>query len=183
MKRLSQLLAAVAVTFLAPLSISGVAFAVSTCGVGFTGPDSQNMCTSVETYSCSVTDTNTVDITNSTEQSVFSGAVSASGNTSGGSSTSGSVTNTDGTTFSVTIINATGENQTEGTCTAAVVVPAVETPETVQPTSATATPVQTLPITSGDSPLIIVAIIAGVAVIGAALTVGAALLYRHFRAS
>ena len=91
------------------------------------------------------------------------------------------MTNSNGTTFSVTITNSATENP--ATCTATVVVPAVDTPETVQPTKTAATPVQTLPVTSGDSSLVVAAIIAGIAVVGAALTVGGALLYRHFHTS
>jgi len=182
MKRLSQLLAAVVMAILVPLGIGGSASAASTCGVGFTGPDSQNMCTSVDSYRCSVTNTNTVDIVNSTEQSVFSGAVSVSGNTTGGGSTSGSATNTSGTTFSVTIINSTSEDPADSTCTAAVVVPAVETPVTVQPTKAATTPVQALPVTSGESSLFTVVIVAVAIVVGALLAAGAALAYRHLRA-
>lgn len=161
MKRLYQLLAVAVVAILVPIATSATARAAFTCGVGFTGPNSQNICTSVETYQCTVNNQNTVTITNSNNQTVASGSVSVSGNGSGGSSTSGSVTNTNGTTFSVTITNSNPESEEPGVCTATVTVPATETPETVQPTKST-TPKE-LPVTSGDPTLGLVGIAAGIA--------------------
>lgn len=186
MKRLSQLLATLGVAFLVPLAVGGAASAVATCDVGFTGPNSQNMCTSVQTYQCTVTNTNTVTITNSTNQTVYSGAVVNSGNTIGGGSTSGTATNSSGTTFSVNINN--GALDTQGTCTATVVVPATDTPTTVTPTTTSTTPsgggaIQSLPVTSQQSPLDTIAIIAGATVVAATLTAGGALAYRHAHAS
>lgn len=176
MKRLYQLLAVAVVALLVPIAASQSASAAVTCGVGYTGPDSQNMCTSVETYRCSVTNQNTVTITNSNNQTVASGSVTVSGNGSGGSSTSGSVTNTNGTTFSVTITNSNPDSEEPGVCTATVRVPATETPETVQPTK-TSTP-KALPVTSGDDTLPILATIAGAAVVVAGSAVAIA-LYRR----
>lgn len=182
MKRLSQLVAAVVVAFLVPVMAPAPSFAAVTCDVGFTGPDSNNMCTSVETYQCTVTNTNTVEITNTNNQVVASGSVTVSGNGSGGSSTSGSVTNTNGTTFSITITNTNPEGEEPGVCTATVRVPATETPETVQPTQPTTTStVRALPVTSGDPTLTILAIAAAVAVILAGLTVAAVIAYRRAR--
>src|SRR5690606_3838762 len=121
MKRLYQLLAAAVVTLALPVAVGQPAQAAMVCQVGFTGPNSQNMCVSTETYQCSVTNTNTVTITNSSSQIVASGIVTVSGNGSGGSATSGSVTNSDGTTFSVTITNSSsGNNQEPAVCTATV---------------------------------------------------------------
>ncbi|MGV9001380.1 MAG: hypothetical protein ACOH18_00265 [Candidatus Saccharimonadaceae bacterium] len=177
MKRFYQLIAAVVVALLAPVLVSAPTLAASTCDVGFTGPDSQNMCTSVETYSCTVNNNNEVTITNSNNQTVASGMVS------GGNSTSGSVSNGNGTNFTVAITNASeGEG---GVCSATVIVPAVETPPTVVP-SATTTPkttVKALPVTGDDSTLMIAAIAAGIAVGIAGISVAASLVYRRLNAS
>jgi len=186
MKRLGQLVAAVVVAFLVPMAIATPSYAAVTCDVGFTGPDSNNMCTSVERYQCTVTNTNTVEITNTNNQVVASGSVAVSGNGSGGSSTSGSVTNTNGTTFSVSITNSNPEAEEPGVCTASVRVPATETPETVQPTKPTKTTasgagVMALPVTSGDLTLTILGIAAIVAAIIAGLAVAAVVAYRRAR--
>lgn len=176
MKRLYQLLAVAAVAILVPIAASMPASAVNTCEVGFTGPNSQNMCTSVETYSCSVTNQNNVTITNSSNQTVASGAVTVSGNGAGGNGTSGSVTNTDGTTFTVVITNSNPTSQDPGVCTATVTVPATETEETVTPAS-TEKP-QALPVTSGDKTLVGLMIATGVAVVTAVTAIAVA-LYRR----
>lgn len=188
MKRLSPLLATVAVTVLVPLAFSGSASAASTCDVGFTGPDSENMCTSIEKYACEVTNTNEVEITNTTDQVVASGSVSTTGNTTGGNSTSGSVTNDSGTVFTVTIINGDPYEEQGDTCTAAVVVPAEETPETVVPTRPVSTnggggAVQALPVTGDDSSMLIATLVAGSTALLAAITTAGVLAYRYFRAS
>ena len=191
MKRLSQLLATIAVTVLVPLVTSGAASAASTCDIGYTGPDSNNMCTSIEKYQCSVTNTNAVDIKNSTNQSVYSGSVTVGSNTTGGSATSGTATNNTGTTFSITINNGTAG--TLGTCTAAVVVPASNTPETVTPPATTTTTstqpsggggaVRSLPVTSEESPLGTIAIVAGSTAVVAILSAVGASLYRRLHVS
>ncbi|MGH7218692.1 MAG: hypothetical protein ACREGE_04600 [Candidatus Microsaccharimonas sp.] len=176
MKRLYQLLVGAAVAILVPMAASVPASAANTCEVGFTGPNSQNMCTSVETYSCSVTNQNNVIITNSSNQQVASGSVTVSGNGAGGNGTSGSVTNTDGTTFSVTITNSNPTTQGSGTCTATVTVPATETEETVTPAS-TEKP-KALPVTSGDKTLVGLMIASGIAALIAGAAVAVA-LYRR----
>lgn len=182
MKRVYQLLAAAVVAILVPIATAAPSFAVATCDIGFTGPDSQNICTSTETYQCAVTNTNTVEITNTNNQVVASGSVTTNSNTSGGSSTSGSVTNANGTTFSVTITNTGPEGEEQGVCVATVRVAAAETPEVVQPTqSMGAGAVRALPVTSGDPTLTILAIAAVVAAIMAALAVAAAIAYRRAR--
>jgi hypothetical protein len=179
MKRLNQLLLAVAVAVLVPFVAVTPTHAASTCDIGFTGPNSQNMCTSVQTYDCTVTNTNTVTIANTNSQQGASGQVNVSGNTSGGNGVSGSVSNSSGTTYAVTIINADPAIPTSGTCTAAIVVPANETPETVVPTQPAAPTPRALPVTSGDSTLTAVALIAGSVVGAAALSIAALALYRR----
>lgn len=181
MKRLYQLIAAAVVIFLVPLVVSAPTHAVSTCDVGFTGPDSQNMCTSVETYSCTVTNQNEVAITNSNNQTVASGAVSGAGSTSGGGSISGSVSNSNGTTFTVNITN----QDEVGVCTATVIVPAVETPPTVNPpvTTTTATATKALPVTGDDSTLAFLRVGAVIAMAVAGISVATVLVYRRLNAS
>lgn len=191
MKRLYQLVAAVVVAFLVPVLASAPTYAASTCDIGFTGPDSKNMCTSVEKYSCEVQNENNVTIKNSNDQTVASGTVSVNDNNSGGSSASGSVSNSSGTNFSVTITNA-GEGEA-GICSASVVVTAVETPPTVVPGNGAATSptptavpqsaVKVLPATGDDSTLMITTVIAGITTLTAAISVVTATLYRRLNAS
>ncbi len=180
MKKLLRVLAVVVLTLI-PLGFSSAASA-STCSVGFTGPDSNNLCTSVTQYNCNVTNTNTVTITNDNNQVVASGTVTTSGNGQGGSSTSGSVTNTNGTTFSITITNPAGD--TPGVCSATVVVPATNTPPTpvVQPTQAASTGsgAAALPETSGDVTMMLIIVASSLAAI-AALGVGGVALYRYYK--
>lgn len=186
MKRLSRVLAVAVVAFLVPLGVSLPASAVATCEIGFTGPDSNNLCTSLETYQCTVTNTNIVEITNSNNQVVASGTVAVGGNTTGGTGTSGSVSNNNGTTFTVSITNANPESEENGICTATVTVPPTETPETVQPTQprqASSAPIRSLPVTSGESSLYAAAIVAAAVAISAVTAAGALLVYRHFHKS
>jgi len=189
MKRIYQLLAAAIVTLLVPLVASTSASAAFTCDIGYTGPDSQNLCTSVETYQCTVTNTNTVQISNTNNQVVASGQVSTSGNTTGGNATSGTVTNTSGATFNVTITNANPDAQQPGVCSANVTVPANETPVTggggsggeVLPAS-TAQPAA-LPVTSGDWTLLLTGILAGIGALVALGAVSIVVAYRHMHRS
>lgn len=182
MKRLNQLLAAGFMALLVPLAVAVPTLAQqATCGIGFTGPDSQNNCTSTTSYSCEVTNTNQVTITNNVTQEAVSGEVQNSGSGTTGGASSGTVTNTNGTTFTVSITNPVGENQ--GMCSATVVVPATTTPTTpVQPavTSApTGSGAMTLPATSGSPLLFIAAIVAAVLAALAIVASVAFYMYRH----
>lgn len=184
MKRLMKLMV-VAILGLSLFAVGAPASAqTATCEVGYTGPNSENMCVSTTSYSCSVTNTNEVTIVNQTTQEATSGTVSVSGNTTGGAASSGTVTNSSGTTFTVSITNANPETETEGVCTATVIVPATTTP---QPT-ATVIPVggegavEVLPATGDDMTLQTVALIAAGLVGLSALSVGALLWYRHAKA-
>jgi len=173
MKRVYQLIAAVVVTLLVPVATGAQTFAASTCAIGFTGPDSQNMCTSVQTYACTVNNDNTVTITDSNNQTAASGAVSGGG-------TSGSVSNSSGTTFTVSITNRT--------CTATVIVPATTDtpPVSVTPIAAPAVAgasVKALPVTGSDQTLPTIGLVAGVAALIAALSVAATIAYRRLNAS
>lgn len=186
MKRISRILTALVIGLI-PLVVSSSTFAqaASTCQIGFTGPDSNNMCTSTTTYTCEVTNNNNVTITNSNGQTAASGQVTTSGNGQGGNSTSGTVTNSNGTVFNVTITNAGEDSQ--GTCVATQTVPATPPPTTsVQPTvtPAATTPAAspaTLPHTSGDMSGTILAIIVMVLGAGAVATTATALVYRHIK--
>ncbi len=164
----------------APLLAGAPVAAQATCGVGFTGPDSNNMCTSTTTYQCTVNNTNTVTITNDTNQVVASGTVTTSGDTSGGSTTSGSVTNSSGTTFSVTINNAINDGDPLSTCVATVVTPATEPPTTPVTPSEQVKPAA-LPFTSSDNTLQTAEWVAGIAALVAGASVAGVLLYRHFK--
>lgn len=122
MKKVWQTVA-VAVVALIPLATSDSALAAEkgTCRVGFTGPDSSNLCTSTKTYACMVTNNNTVEVTNENVQIAVSGSAGSSGNTSGGGATSGSATNSNGVTFNATVDNA-------GVCSVMATVPATMPP-------------------------------------------------------
>ncbi len=188
MKKLLKVVAVVAFA-LSSVVVGAPAMAQqATCDIGFTGPDSNNMCTSTTKYECSVTNTNNVTIKNQNNQVVASGTVTNSGNTGGGGSVSGSVSNTNGTTFSVTISNESTEGQQGQTCTATVVVPA-KTPETPPAAVTPVTPsggegqVRALPVTSSDTTLETVGWISGAMVLLAAASLGAAVLYRNRKLS
>lgn len=116
MKRLSLTLAMAAIV-LAPFATSGTAFAETSCQIGFTGPGSTNMCTSVETYTCEVNNTNNVTVLDANEQDALSGTSLVVSNTSGGSSSTGSATNSNSVTFNVTVTNGNGDGDGGGVCT------------------------------------------------------------------
>ena len=184
MKRISRILTALVIGLI-PLVVSSSTFAqAATCQIGYTGPDSNNMCTSTTTYKCEVTNNNNVTITNSNGQTAASGQVTTSGNGQSGSSTSGTVTNTNGTVFNVTITNGSEDNPS--TCVATQTVPAT-TPPTTPVTPPAASPATgkgaaaALPHTSGDMSGTILAIIVMVLGAGAVATTATALVYRHIK--
>jgi len=184
MKKLLKVVA-VAVFAFTPFILGSSASAQATCQIGYTGPDSQNLCRSITKYACTVTNTNTVNIRNENNQVVASGEVSNSGNNQGGSSTSGSVTNSNGTTFAVTITNP----GVEGTCQAVAVVPATE-PETPVTPSTPSAPVQpttgggqvaALPKTSDNFTQTVLILVAGSLAVIAIIGVGGVALYRYYK--
>lgn len=166
-------LLSIAATLLGAITVSVPAFAAFTCEVGFTGPNSQNMCESVTKYECSVDNENIVIIDSSTNQVAYSGSATVEDNGSGGGASTGSVTNDSGTTFTVSISNGGGSEQEPATCLASVVVPATENPEPgrgetevpVQPAQKV-TP-QTLPVTSGSPVPALLTILASGVLLGA----------------
>ena len=177
MKKLSSLLATLTI-LLAPLAIGGVAAAESTCQIGFTGPNSQNLCESTTAFTCTVTNDNKIIFKNNNEQ------VAETGDAITGSS--GSATNENGVTFTGTVTN------NGNTCIAIATVPPTVTP-TVTPKPVTPAPAVTpaggqgaiqptvLPNTASGSPLMYVATLIGL--VGAIAVVSrlAVMLYAHLK--
>lgn len=129
MNKVKQILATL-VLATAPFLTAGVV-AADSCGVGFTGPNSDNVCTKTETYECSVNEDNTVTVDNGNTQISVTGDANDNDNTEGGGSLSGSATNSNGTTFDITVTN-------RNVCTLVTSVPATPTP-TPTPTKVTPT--------------------------------------------
>jgi hypothetical protein len=153
MKKLSQILA-VAAILLAPFAIStGVGATTYTCQTDFTGPDSNNICTSTTRFECTANNQNTIAIVTDNTQNAVSGTVDLVGNASGGSAGSGTANNDNNLTFNVTVTNTTVGDAQHQVCAVVATVPA--TPE-VTPTP---TPVVTttkaapkvLPNTNSDA--------------------------------
>jgi hypothetical protein len=93
-----------------------------TCNISNTGPSSENNCTSIENFRCTVSNDNKVTVYNKNDQVAITGGTVTIDNTSAGSGTSGSSTNTNATVLEGTIKN-----------NACVVTPAVVTPPVVTP--------------------------------------------------
>ena len=156
MKKLKQTIVTLA-TLLAPIAAAPLASAAGTCANGYTGPDSNNVCTSTTTYQCTATNDNKAVITNDNTQVSLTGEATSGDNTGSGNAQTGSATNTNGVTFNVVVKNET--------CTVVATVPATpETPATpatpqpvggqgaVMPVAAPkATAPRALANTSGDS--------------------------------
>lgn len=147
MKKLSQILAIMAIV-LAPFAMTSTAYAEVTCDEGYTGPDSNNLCTSVVKYTCEVNNNNTVAIVTDNEQTAISGEIDLTDNTTGGSAGTGAATNDNNVTFNVTVSN-------ERVCEAVAVVPAIVTPDEDEEVVTPVTPVEekptVLPNTSADA--------------------------------
>lgn len=165
MRRLPRVVAVIAAMIMMPVLASMPAAAAMKCEAGYTGPDSNNMCTSVEKFTCEVENTNTVTIRDATNQNVASGTVTVDGSGNGGGAVSGSASNSNTVNYNVVIENGKP-------CLVSAVVPATEEPETpaeetpetpVQPTQKI-TP-KALPVTSGSAAPVILASIGGFAVI------------------
>lgn len=162
MKKVMQMVAVVAMT-LTPLALGGTALAVSTCQVGYTGPNSNNLCVSTTKYACNAVNNTTVNVQNGNVQ------VAVSGDASGGSASTGSATNSNGVTFTATVENRV--------CTVVATVPATVTPPPVHTTEKTPTPVvapqkvtaTALPNTASSSPLAVIGWTVGAFGVGAIL--------------
>jgi hypothetical protein len=184
MKRMKRIIVT-AIVALMPLAVALPAAALGTCAIDYTGPDSNNQCTSKTSYTCTVQSDNNVKIVNDNDQSSTSGTVSNSSNSQGGGAVSGQVTNSNGTVFNVSITN-TG---VEKTCVAVATVPATPVTPPVTPV----TPVQpqtgngsgaavgVLPDTSGDAFSPILAAALAVLGVGAVATYLGATIYRRLK--
>lgn len=171
MKKLSFLLATLSLAVVS-LAGAGVAHAEATCDIGFTGPDSKNICTSETKFTCEIENNNTIVFKNENGQTAATGNATVSGNGEGGNATSGSATNENGATFTGTITN-------DNICVAVVTKPANVVPEApvtpgrgqveaapvaqVTPGRGQAVVPTVLPDTSGVSPLIVTLVITGIA--------------------
>ncbi len=133
MKKLKQIVATV-VLVLAPFTTAGIA-AADTCEIGYTGPNSENLCVSEQEYTCTVTNENEVTIDQTNQQITVSGDANNTDNTNGGGAQSGSATNENNVTFNVTVEN-------DEVCTVVATVPATPTPTTSEP-EVTVTPEET----------------------------------------
>lgn len=170
MKRLLQILA-VAVIAVTTFATSSNALATGTCAIGYTGPDSNNICTSETAYSCTVsTDNKIASISDGTQVSLTGNAIIGD-NTNAGSARTGSVTNSNNTTLNATVTNA-------GICSVVATVPGTVTPTVPATVTYTSTPAVTttpvvaapkgmgaassLPNTSGDQTIVYAAGLAGI---------------------
>ncbi|HEY8886793.1 MAG TPA: hypothetical protein VIM31_04850 [Candidatus Microsaccharimonas sp.] len=180
MKRMKRILLT-AIVALMPLAFALPAAALGTCAIGYTGPDSNNQCTSQTTYTCTVQSENNVTIINDNDQTSTSGTVTNSDNSQGGNAVSGQVTNSNGTVFNVSITNPV---ESPRTCVAVATVPATPvTPVTpVQPQTGNGAVVAALPHTSGDSFSPVLAVSLVVLGIGAVATYLGATIYRRLKA-
>ena len=169
MKKLQQTLV-VGALLVSPLIASPVAKA-ATCQVGFTGPDSNNLCVSVATYTCAIDNTNNITVSNDNPQTVASGTASTSGNSGAGGAQSGSVTNDNGVSFDFTIENGEGDGDICRITSATIPATPDPTPE-VDKEPVPAPVVKAAPVlakTSADSTIETVATVLGITVGGLAL--------------
>ncbi len=187
MKKLS-LFGAVLAVVLVPLAFGNTSYAAdSTCPVGFTGPDSVNICTSKTEFTCKVTNNNEVTVDNTNQQIAVSGSAGSNDNGNGGSAMTGSATNANGTTFAATVTNGTACTVVATTAPITpVVTPPVGQPVAPQGSGAAAGAGAVKPTalanTATLSPAMIIAGLIGVlgaSVLGARLAVTA---YGHFKA-
>ena len=121
MKKLQQTLV-VGALLAVPMAVSTTASAASTCQVGYTGPNSNNQCTSTTTYQCEVVNDNTVNVVNDNTQISVSGDATNGDDTTTGGAQTGSATNSNGTTFTALVEN--------NECSVVATVPATQTPTT-----------------------------------------------------
>ena len=148
----------------APL-MAGSTASAATCQVGYTGPDSNNLCTMVTTYTCAIDNNNQVTVDNGNTQVAVSGNGSTGGNGNGGDAQTGSATNQNGVTFDVTVQNGTCEVLASVAPTPDVVKD-VEVKEAVPAPKVAPAPV--LARTSADSTATVVMAVLGGTVAGVA---------------
>lgn len=174
MKKLSLILAG-GVIALMPLAMGGTVSAAGTCQVGFTGPDSKNICTSTKKYTCEIDNNNKIEIKNDNNQVVASGDAKVIDNTGGGDATTGLVTNSNDTTFNATVTN-------NDTCVVVATVPATITPPAKTPVPAPGKgAAAVLPNTSGDAMMAYIFGLVGLLGVGAIATRVAVIAYGHMK--
>lgn len=187
MKKLS-LLGAVLAVMLVSLAFGATSYAAEgTCAIGFTGPDSHNVCTATTTFKCNVENNNALVFDNANNQVAKTGLASVDSSTSGGGSMSGSATNANGVTFTTTV-----KNDEAKTCTVVatsapvtpVVTPPVTTPTVTTPQAGGSGAVKpaALANTATVSPVMVIAGLLGL--VGASVIVSrlAVAAYGHFKA-
>ena len=100
MKSIQRLISVlVAILTLSSLGIVTASATGSTCPIGYTGPDSSNVCVSNAEYKCTVSNDNKVDIDNQNAQG------SLSGDANGDATQTGTATNKSGAKFNFTVTN------------------------------------------------------------------------------
>ena len=172
MKKLQQTLI-IGALLLSPLAITQVAGAqqqegVASCPVGYkeimgTGPDSKNIISCEATFDCKVTNTNHIEVLNTSEQDAFNEEVKNLKNTEGGDAQSGSATNVNNVDFAFEVTNPTG-GEGEKACVATATVAPTPVKPASQPEPVPAPAVKAAPklaTTAGDNTVAIVAGILG----------------------
>lgn len=175
-----------AVMALVPFALAAPVSAQSTCQIGFTGPNSNNECTSTTEYVCKIKNDTTVSVDNENVQIAVSGNASGSGNTSSGDVKTGSATNSNNVTFTATVTNPT-------TCNVVATVPATQVPvggsgaagapvvkETVRPAGGAGAAVPTVLANTGSAELL--PIMVGMLGVSAAVFVAAKMLASSYEA-
>lgn len=165
---------AVAAVLLSPLTIGGSVSAAGTCQIGYTGPNSDNLCVSTTVYACNVVNNTMVEVGNDNLQ------VTVTGDASGGSASTGSTTNNNGVTFTATVDNQ--DCSVVATVPATVVAPPTRTVEQKAPAPVVApqkVTAKVLPNTDSASPLTTLGLVVGSLGAGAILVRLAMSLYTN----
>lgn len=110
----------------AAIATAPIASADST--ISNTGPGSTNIIKSTTSTSCTLKNTNNVQVSGQNNQGASSGSATNSGNTNGGSATSGGASNSNTTNVSVTITNP-GQCAATSNPVVPVVTPPASTPQ------------------------------------------------------
>lgn len=167
---------------LSPLAIgapaSATTEAVGTCPEGFelskTGPDSTNVCVSVEEFTCEIDNDNNVIVNGENNQEAASGTVEVGENGTGGGALSGNASNNNDVNFDITIENGVEGSDVCSVVATVPVIPPVVPEEEKKPEPAPekkpvpapekkAAPV--LAKTAGDSTMTVIASVLGVAAV------------------
>lgn len=182
MKKLLQILAITTMVLSSFVVMDARVYAEAVCEIGFTGPNSENLCVSETTFECSVDNENDIVLINDNEQTTISGDALVEENTEGGTVATGSATNNNNVTFNVTITNDDEEQQICSVIATAppTIIPEEEEEEPVVPPSEEKPTV--LPTTSGDNTSEYLMIVASVLGAGSVVALLATVAYRRFNA-